>query len=62
MNTKLCKLKYLNDKLKPMENQVIISCSIFKLHDMYRDASIYINGLVRIIKYVNKKSLLFLRV
>jgi hypothetical protein len=62
MNTKLCKLKYLNDKLKPMKNQVIISCSIFKLHDMYRDASIYINGLVRIIKYVNKKPLLFLRV
>lgn len=57
MSTKLCKLTYMNKKLKPMENQVIISCSIFKLHDMYRDASIYTNGLKMIIKYVNRKSL-----
>jgi len=60
MSTKLCKLTYINKKLKPMKNQVIISCSIFKLHDMYRDASTYINGLKMIIKYVNRKSLLFL--
>ena len=56
----ICELCYYGKD--PLFDSVIISCSIFKLGSMYRDMSVYIDGLKKIIKYVSKKAKLFLRI
>ena len=46
----LCNLSYSNNI--PEKDAIILSCSIFKLNDMYRDMTEYINGLKKIIKWI----------
>jgi hypothetical protein len=48
--TKVCKFEYLGKD--PVEEEIIVSCSIFKLKSMYRDITIYVNGLRKIIEYI----------
>ena len=46
----LCNLSYSNNI--PEKDAIILSCSLFKLNDMYRDITIYINGLKKIVKWI----------
>jgi len=49
-NLILCNLTYNNNI--PDKDAIILSCSLFKLNDMYRDITLYINGLKRIIEWI----------
>ena len=46
----LCNLSYSNNI--PEKDAIVLSCSLFKLNDMYRDITIYINGLKKILKWI----------
>lgn len=54
-----CDMEYYGDF--PSGSITVFSCSIFKLGDMYRDVSVYINGLQRCIDYLSNKGI-FLRI
>ena len=47
----ICKFEIIGPE--PTKDSVIVSCSIFKLNDMYRDITVYLDGLKRIIEFVN---------
>lgn len=47
----LCNLKYTG--ATPNKSHILISCSIFKLKDMYRNFHVYINGLCSLIEYIS---------
>ena len=49
--TEMCEFESIGPE--PSEDSVIISCSIFKLNDMYRDITVYLEGLKRLIDFVN---------
>ncbi len=57
MNFNLCKLKYYGNE--PIDDHIILSCCLFKLNDPYKDMSIYYNGLINIIKYINESKYKF---
>ena len=46
----LCNLSYNTNV--PEKDAIVLSCSLFKLNDMYRDITIYINGLKKILKWI----------
>ena len=52
--TILCNLSYSNNI--PEKDAIILSCSLFKLNDMYRDITIYINGLKKILKWIENNN------
>jgi hypothetical protein len=49
-NNNICKFEYFGED--PTEQEIIMSCSIFKLHSMYKDITIYANGLRKLIEYI----------
>ena len=46
----LCNLSYSNTI--PEKDAIILSCSLFKLNDMYRDITVYINGFKKMLKWI----------
>src|SRR5271169_6723939 len=49
-NTPICKLEYTGKD--PVGTEIIMSVSLFKLNNMYRDITVYVNGLRGIIEYI----------
>jgi hypothetical protein len=49
---KLCNIEYIGDE--PNKDSIIFSCSLFKLNDMYRDITVYVDGLRALIDYIDK--------
>ena len=49
-NTAICSFEYFGKD--PTKDEVIISCSIFKMHSMYRNINKYLDGLQKIIEYI----------
>lgn len=50
----ICKLKYYGPE--PECDDVIVSCSIFRIQSMYRDMHVYINGLLSLIKFMQEEN------
>lgn len=48
----LCNIEYSGNE--PNDKSIILSCSLFKLNNMYRDITIYIDGLEDTINFINK--------
>lgn len=50
---KICSIECtLNQNIELKENAIILSGSLFKLNDMYRDISVYVNGFEEFVKYI----------
>lgn len=50
----ICVIKYIGSE--PESTDIILSCSIFKLGSMYKDISIYMNGLFNLIKFLRDEN------
>lgn len=52
----ICELKYNDANIEPESDDVIVSCSIFRIESMYRDIYVYTNGLASLIKFLSDEN------